>query len=36
MIKPISTGYQDHGRYEDLPLQGKPPTAEPGTQRGTS
>jgi hypothetical protein len=24
-----STGYPDHGRYGDLPLQGKIPTAEP-------
>jgi hypothetical protein len=25
-----STGYPDHGRYGDLPLQGKIPMAEPG------
>jgi hypothetical protein len=25
-----STGYPDHGRYGDLPLQGKIPTPEPG------
>jgi hypothetical protein len=24
-----ATGYPDHGRYGDLPLQGKIPTAEP-------
>jgi hypothetical protein len=29
-------GYPDHGRYEDLHLQGKIPTAEPGTEPGTS
>jgi hypothetical protein len=28
-----STGYPDHGRYEDLPLQGM---AEPGIEPGTS
>jgi hypothetical protein len=27
-----STGYPDHGRYGDLPLQGKIPTAEPGIE----
>jgi hypothetical protein len=31
-----STGYPDHGRYEDLPLQGKIPTAEPKIESGTS
>jgi hypothetical protein len=31
-----STGYLDHGRYGDLPLQGKIPTAEPGIKPGTS
>jgi hypothetical protein len=31
-----STGYPDHGRYGDLPLQGRIPTAEPGIERGTS
>jgi hypothetical protein len=30
-----STGYADHGRYGDLPLQGKIPTAEPGIEPGT-
>jgi hypothetical protein len=25
------TGYPDHGRYGDLPVQGKIPTAEPGS-----
>jgi hypothetical protein len=29
-----STGY--HGRYGDLPLQGKIPTTEPGIEPGTS
>jgi hypothetical protein len=29
------TGYPDHGRYGDLPLQGKIPTAEPGIELGT-
>jgi hypothetical protein len=32
----ISTGYPDHGRFGDLPLQGKIPTAEPGIEPGTS
>jgi hypothetical protein len=27
-----STGYLDHGRYGDLPLEGKIPTAEPGIE----
>jgi hypothetical protein len=31
-----STGYPDHGRYGDLPLQGKISTAEPGIEPGTS
>jgi hypothetical protein len=31
-----STGYPDHGRCADLPLQGKIPTAEPGIKPGTS
>jgi hypothetical protein len=31
-----STGYPDHARYEDLPLEGKIPTAEPGIKPGTS
>jgi hypothetical protein len=31
-----STGHPDHGRYGDLPLQGKIPTAEPGIETGTS
>jgi hypothetical protein len=31
-----STSYPDHGRYGDLPLQGKMPTAEPGIEPGTS
>jgi hypothetical protein len=31
-----SIGYPDHGRYEDLPLQGKIPMAEPGIKPGTS
>jgi hypothetical protein len=31
-----STGYTDHGRYGDLPLQGKTPAAEPGIEPGTS
>jgi hypothetical protein len=31
-----STGYPDHGRYGDLPLQGKIPTIEPGVEPGTS
>jgi hypothetical protein len=30
------TGYPDHGRYGDLPLQGKIPTAEPGIEPVTS
>jgi hypothetical protein len=29
-------GYLDHGRYGDLPLQGKIPTAKPGIEPGTS
>jgi hypothetical protein len=31
-----STNYPDHGRYGDLPLLGKIPTAEPGVEPGTS
>jgi hypothetical protein len=31
-----STGYPDHGRYGDLLLQGKIPTAEPGIEPGSS
>jgi hypothetical protein len=31
-----STGNPDRGRYGDLPLQGKTPTAEPGIEPGTS
>jgi hypothetical protein len=31
-----STGYPDHGRYGDLPLQGKIPTAVPGIEPGTT
>jgi hypothetical protein len=31
-----STGYPDHGRYGDLPLQRKFSTAEPGIKTGTS
>jgi hypothetical protein len=31
-----STSYPDHGRYGDLPLQGKIPTAEPEIEPGTS
>jgi hypothetical protein len=31
-----SSGYPDHGRCGDLPLQGKIPTAEPGIEPGTS
>jgi hypothetical protein len=31
-----STGYPDHGRCGDLPLQGKNPTAEPRIKPGTS
>jgi hypothetical protein len=30
------TGYPDHGRYGDLPLQGKVTTAEQGIELGTS
>jgi hypothetical protein len=30
-----SIGYPDHGRYGDLPLQGKIPTAEPRIKPGT-
>jgi hypothetical protein len=35
-LKVNSIGYPDHGRYGDLPLQGKIPTAEPGIEPGTS
>jgi hypothetical protein len=31
-----SASYPDHGRYGDLPLQGKIPMAEPGIEPGTS
>jgi hypothetical protein len=31
-----STGYPDHGRYGDLLLKGKIPTAEPGIEPRTS
>jgi hypothetical protein len=31
-----STGYPDHDRYGDLPLQGKIPTAELGIEPGIS
>jgi hypothetical protein len=31
-----SAGYPDHGRYGDLPLKGKIPTAEPGIEPGNS
>jgi hypothetical protein len=31
-----SVGYPYHGRYGNLPLQGKIPTAEPGIKPGTS
>jgi hypothetical protein len=31
-----STSYPDHGRYGDLPLQGKIPTAKPGIEPGTA
>jgi hypothetical protein len=31
-----STGYPDHGRCGDLPLQGKIPMAEPGIEPWTS
>jgi hypothetical protein len=31
-----STGHPDYGRYWDLPLEGKIPTAEPGIEPGTS
>jgi hypothetical protein len=31
-----STSYPDRGRFGDLPLQGKIPTAEPGIEPGTS
>jgi hypothetical protein len=31
-----STDYPDHGRYGDLPLQGKISTAEPGIEPGIS
>jgi hypothetical protein len=30
------TGYPDHGRYGDLPLQGKVSMADPGIEPGTS
>jgi hypothetical protein len=31
-----STNYLDHGRQDDLPLQGKIPMAERGIEPGTS
>jgi hypothetical protein len=31
-----STNYPEHGRYGDLPLQGKIPMAETGIEPGTS
>jgi hypothetical protein len=31
-----STGYPAHGRYGNLPLQGKIPTEQPGIETGTS
>jgi hypothetical protein len=31
-----SINYPDHGRQDDLPLQGKIPMAEPGIEPGTS
>jgi hypothetical protein len=31
-----STGYQDHGRYGNLPLQGEIATTEPGIEPATS
>jgi hypothetical protein len=31
-----STSYSDHGRYGDILLQGKIPTAEPGIEPGNS
>jgi hypothetical protein len=31
-----STGYPDHDRYGDLPIQGKIPKSEPGIEPGTS
>jgi hypothetical protein len=31
-----SKGYPDNGRYGNLPLQGKIPTAEPGIETVTS
>jgi hypothetical protein len=31
-----TTGYPDHGRRGDLPLQGNIPTAEQGIKPGTS
>jgi hypothetical protein len=31
-----STSYPDHGRYGDLPLQGKISTEKPGIEPGTS
>jgi hypothetical protein len=30
-----TTGYPDHGRYGDLPLQGKISTAQPGIEPET-
>jgi hypothetical protein len=36
MLNLSSTSYPDHCHCGDLPLQRKIPTAEPGTERGTS
>jgi hypothetical protein len=35
-LKLNSTSYPDRGRYGDLPLQQKIPTAEPGIEPGIS
>jgi hypothetical protein len=35
-LNPNSTGYPDHGRYGNLSVQGKIPTAEPGIEPETS
>jgi hypothetical protein len=35
-LKLNSTSYPEHGRYGDLTIQGKIPTAEPGIEPGTS
>jgi hypothetical protein len=34
-LNPTSTGYPDHDRYGDLPLQGKIPMVEPGIEPET-